>query len=805
MIKNYIKIAFRTLVRNKAYALINILGLAIGISFSCMLYMYVDNELSYDTFHEKSDRIYRTILIDKRAPDQERKYAIGPPPQGQALMDDYPEVVNMVRLHQFSGHIDFKKDGQRFQERSWFTTTDTNFFEIFDFEFVAGDPKTALSEPFSVVLTENTAKKYFGNENPIGKTLTEAGGEINIKVTGMVKNHPDNSHLKFDMLLSNIRSDDGWKNYMTNWRGFRAYTYIVLDENADIESLKAKMPDFQQKYFGPMASSFTVDFQPIEDIYFGSDDIEFGVESNHGQMSYVYIFSAMAVFLLLIASINYINLATAKAMFRAKEIGIRKVVGAFKKQLVTQFLTESFIITLVALVLSVGILDLIFPFFNEITGKAFDLNWDNLPVYLLPLLGIAVVIGLFSGSYPAFYLSRLQPVNTIRGDNQTRKGSFNLRKVLVVFQFILSIVMIVSTLVIGQQLNYIQDSNLGFDKEQLMVIDINNGNVRRQFKTIRQQYANIASVQSVGVSSRVPGEWKSIVELYAKSSGSRSEGVDSVRTYFMGFDEGMLDTYGFQLADGDYFSGNDQTDSTKILLNETAVEAFGLDDPIGASIVLNGRGRAFNATVIGVLRDFNFQSMHQKIAPIIIGAWNNPFQSVDYFTLKIAGKDIANVISAATEVHEKFDQRTSMEYHYIDEQLNLFYVAEKRASMIFQMGAGLSIFVACLGLFGLASYTIQKRTKELGIRKVMGASEWRLFGLLSSSFVKQVGIAFVIASPFAYWIMNNWLSTFEYSITLGAGIFIISGVLALLIALLTVSYRLLKAVNANPVKALRTE
>lgn len=801
MFKNYLKVALRALLRNRTFTLVNIFGLVIGISFSCMLYIYISNELSYDTFHSKSDRTYRVITKDLRDPSNERVYGLTSPPMGNALVEDFPEVEEMVRLFQYMGQVVFEINGEKFQERNWFTT-DPNFFNVFDFEFVAGDKATALAKPYSLVITESTQTKYFGNEDAVGKVLEIEGSPVTI--TGVLKDHPDNSHLQFEFLFSNIRSDDGWAKYLNAWDRFGAYTYIVLQPGSSIDDVREKMPALLEKNLGSYASLFSADFQSIEDIYLHSGDIEAGTERDHGQMSYVYIFSSMGIFLLIIACINYINLSTSKALARAKEIGVRKVVGAYKNQLVFQFLTESFLVTFISMFLAIGAMDLLFPYFNDITGKSFDISWHTISDYGVSLVAISLIIGLISGSYPAFYMSKLRPVSSLKGKGQGDSGAMHLRKGLVVFQFALTIVMIFSTIVVGRQLNFIQNKDIGFDEERLVVIDINSGNVRRNFQTMKEEYAKIPQVKSVAVSSRVPGEWKRIAEAYVKSPETSAAGIDSVRTYFMGFDEDMLTTYGLSMKAGRFFKDNSQVDSTTVLLNESAVDALNLNEPIGASLQLENDGERFNMTVIGVVKDFNFQSLHQKIAPIVIGSWNNPVQSIDYFSLKVEG-DVQAAIEGATEVHNKFDEFSPIEYHFLDQQLNMFYEAEQRAGMIFRMGGGLSILVACLGLFGLATYNIERRTKELGIRKVLGASSTNLFVLLSSSFTKQVIIAFVIASPVAFYVMNEWLKGFEYKISLDVWVFLASGLVAFLIAMLTVSYRSIKAAHSNPLNALKQD
>ena len=802
MIRYYLKIAFRSLKKNRVYSLINILGLVIGISFSCMLYVYVSHELSFDTFHAKSDRIFRILTIDQRDPEKVRHYGVTTAPLGPELVNNYPQVVDMVRLHRFVGQVVFELNGENFQERNWYTA-DANFFEVFDFKFLSGDKATALKKPFSLVLTESMAKKYFGERNPIGE-LIEKTSFGPVTVTGVIEDQPENSHLQFDMLFSQVRTDDEWTTYINSWENFDAYTYIVLNEVNSITNLRSKIPMLEKKWFAKYDGGIGFDFQAMEDIYLESKNIEAGTESVHGRISDIYIFSSMGLFLLLIACVNYINLATSKAVVRSREVGVRKVVGAKKRQLIVQFLMESFIITFISAMIAIVAMDLFFPYFNQITGKEFDITWENFTRFTSPLITIAIAIGLISGAYPAFYLAKLEPVSSLRGKEVSGTGAIGLRRTLVVFQFVLTIVMIVSTLVIGRQLDFIRTKDIGFNKERLMVIDINNGDVRSQFQTLKNEYSKIPGVQQVAVSTRVPGEWKNIRQLYV-TRPAVSQGVsDSIQTYFMGFDEDMLTTYQINLKNGRNFSSHGNGDSTNILLNESAVRALGLTEPVGAAVRIRTGEGEMNTTVIGIVKDFNFQSLHQKIAPIIIGAWNNQFQYIDYFTLKITG-DVEEVVAAVTNVHEKFDQRTPIEYHFLDQQLASYYTNEKRSGMIFRMGGALSIFIACLGLFGLATYNIQRRTKELGIRKVLGASGLNLFLLLSTSFAKQVGIAFLIATPLAWYMMKEWLKVFEYKISLHAGIFLISGLIALLIALATISYRTFKATRANPVNSLRQE
>ena len=801
MLRNYFKIAFRTLARSKGYAFINILGLAIGITGATLLLTYVKDETSFDQFHSKSDDIVRIIVVDKTG-EAPRKFASNAAIFASTLVEELPEVTNATTLFMRGGHVNFIIDGVRFAQRNYFIT-DPSFFEVFDFEFLDGDRATALAEPNSVVLSENEAIRYFGKTDVLGEILTWPFGD-DFKITGIAKNTPANSHIKFDVLISQNYSDPQWTRMLSSWEEIGPTSYLVLADGANIADVQSKAEALANEKMGvPFADMVDFELQSLSDIHFGSANIEQSIAQTSGDKSYILIFISIAVFLVVIASVNYMNLATSRAVFRAKEIGIRKVVGAVKKQLVTQFLMESLLITTISLIISIGLTDLSMPFFNQLTQKDFDFSWATLGEYLPMLLGLTTVIALLSGVYPSFFMTRFKTVDVLKGERNT-SSPFALRKVLVIAQFALSIIMIISTIVVTQQMNFIKDKNLGFQDNNLVVIDINNANVRTNFKAMRTELANVPGVESVSVSTRVPGEWKGISEVTAVTNNVKQQTRDSVDVFYMGFDENLIETFGFKLKDGVSFTGIDATDSTKILLNETAVATFGLENPIGETIELTSRGRSLRVQIIGVVEDFNFQSLHNKVAPIVLGYWNNPAASIDYFTVKASG-NMANVVAGLTEVHNKFDQATAMESHFLDSQLANFYQAEQQASVIYKVGAGLSIFVACLGLFGLASFTVEKRTKELGIRKVLGASQLSLFYLLSSTFAKQVFLAFIIASPFAFWIMKNWLNGFVYHVNISPIAFIVAGLMTMAIALLTVSYRSILATRSNPVDALRSE
>jgi len=800
MIRNYLKIAVRNLVRNKTYTVINILGLTTGITCAALLILFINDELNFDQFHTKSERIYRVVEVDESA-EAVRHYGQTAPALGPALVTDYPEVSNVTRLFRPMGHINTKWQGERIAERGYYLA-ESNFFEIFDFELLQGDKQTALADPNTIVLTQSTAIKYFGDEDPIGQQI-EFDNLSPVTVTAVVKNPPGNSHMQFDMLLgynTAFNAGDRWQQFIISWDNFGAYTYILLDHNTALDRLNKKIPEFIEKYWGSLPHRTKFYLQPISDIYLGSADIEFGVETVHGEQFYIYLFSAIAAFLIIIASINYMNLATAKSLQRSKEIGIRKVSGAQKGQLIFQFLSESILIALLSFALSLGLIDLLMPYFNELSGKTFTFDWLTIKDYILLLFGLAIIIGLISGSYPAFYLSRLQPSESLKGDIKTKSSGYLVRQTLVIAQFAISILMIVATLIVYQQMQYIQSKEIGFRKEQMLVVDINNGDVRANFQSMKTELLKISNVEKVATSSRVPGEWKSIVERFIRPT---SEELDSINAYFMAFDEDALETFEMKLITGENFSGNPLVDSTKIFINQTAADQLGFENPIGQELRVSNEETRF--TIIGVINDFHFQSLHQDVAPMFIGSWNNPIQSIDYFTLKINPDNLQETIAEVTNVHESFDNRTPIEYHFLDSQLERFYEADLRAGNLFAIGAGLTIIIACLGLFGLASFTIQRKLKEISIRKVLGATAIQLFMLLSKTFAKQVLIAFIIIVPVAYLIMNKWLDYFAYKIGLNPLIFLMAGIAAFVVAIGTVSFRTIKASLLNPADTLKTE
>lgn len=800
MIKNYIKIAIRNLRRNKVYGVINILGLAIGITGATLLYLYIDNEMGYDAFHEKSDRIYRIVEIDDGQDQVTRYYGQTAPILGSTLEENYPEIEELARLFQPVGHIDMEWKGEAISERSWLMA-DSEFFGVFDFEIVKGDINRALSEPNSVVISERKAQQLFGNQNPIGEVLTFSNLGDNT-VTAVVKNVPDNSHIQFELLFSRSNSNIDWQEYLSSWERYGAYTYLLLEESVNISSFEDKLDTFINNQQAANENARNFYLQPITDIYFNSQDIEFGVETAHGNIFYIYLFSAIGIFLLLIAGINYMNLATALSAQRGKEIGIRKAAGAEKKQLIGQFMSESIVIALLACVGSYFLIELLLPYFNQLTGKSFSITSDSFGYIAAVLLGIGLLLGISSGSYPAFYLALVKPIRVLKSSTEMKGGNLMLRKVLVVAQFSLSIILIIGTLAAYKQIDYIRTADLGFEEEQMLVVDINSGNTRARFDAMKQEIAKLPGVQDVAVSSRVPGEWKSITQTFARAGQDGT--ADSVQTYFMSFDEDMLELYNVNLVTGRNFTGNKLTDSLTVMLNQTAVSALNLEEPIGKTLRLTGVEEPVR--IVGIVEDFNYQSLHQQVAPLLIGYWANPVRAIDYFSVKLAANaDLPETIKGLKSVHGQFDTSSAMEYHFLDQQIEDMYRADVRAGRLFAIGGGVTVFIACLGLFGLALFSTQRRIREIGIRKVLGATIPQILALLTVDFIKLVALAFLVAAPVSWLVMRKWLQNFAYQTELGIGIYLLAGGGAILIALVTISWQSINAAMMNPVKSLNRE
>ncbi len=812
MFGNYFKIAFRNLVKHRGYALINILGLVAGLACCILILLYVLDELHFDAFHAKAERIFRVVEV-RSTPDRgDQHNARSVAPLGPAMEAEFPAVAASVRMLQlFRVTMEYREN--RFYEGDYLLS-EPSFFKIFDFELLRGNPETALAEPRSVVLTEAAARKYFGEEDPLGNTLrAEAFGDL--KVTAILKDLPPNSHLHFSMLISfgSMEHINWWAPFLNDWNpDYRiVITYLLLQEPAAAPALAAKLPAFFSKHRGeadwPLKDLY---LQPLRDIHFRSGHVAFERNLNKGEIGYIYIFSAVALLIVLIAGINYMNLAAARALNRAREVGVRKVVGASRFQLAGQFLSESLLLVALAFLLALFVVELVLPFFNGFVGKQITLGRALQPEAIFTLLGLTVLVGLLSGSYPAFFLSRLQAIRVLKGGAEKLARISNLRRALVVLQFILSVVMMIATLVVYQQMNYVRNKHLGFDREHLVVIDINSNNVRRHAETMKAEMRRNPAVLAVSVTNRVPGDWKNIATIDALPGDAPSATAHTM--YLLAVDREFTETYGVPLLAGENFSGRGG-DSLSVLINEAAARALGWENPLGREIRipradLEGGGSSkadFRARVIGVVKDFHFKSLYEKIEPLVLAWQDNPFDRIDYFSVKVRGTNLAATLDFLREIGERFDPDHPFEYNFLDERLNDFYRRDQKLGQLFGIAALLAIFIACMGLFGLAAFMAGQRTKEIGIRKALGATVASLIGLLSKDFAKLVLIANLIAWPLAWYVMNRWLEDFAYRIEIGWGVFILAGALALLIALLTVSYQAIKAALANPVESLRYE
>ncbi len=807
MLKNYLQVALRNLRNSKSYSTINIVGLAVGLACCIAIMLFVSDELSYDRFNSHADRIYRIhfqAILNGKTLD----FAGSAPPLAPTLVRDFPEVLAATRVAKFSVPVIRYKEKHFNEER--FFLADSTFFDVFTVHFVKGDPKRALVQPNGVVINEETAEKYFGGEDPMGKVIN-ADRTKDYVVTGVVKGFPRNSHFRFDFLGS-LTGNPGIRDQV--WVHPSVYTYALFRKGTDPSTFEKKMNDDLRKYIGPQVKAVTgltfaefeskgnlirFGLQPITSIHLHSH-LDYELEAN-SNVAYVYILSAIALAILLVACINFTNLSTARSERRAKEVGIRKTLGSNRVRLVAQFMTESMVLSFISVLLAIGLIELLLPLFNEMSGKEIGLNLvGNLRT--IPLLVIlAVVVGVIAGSYPSLYLSSFSPARIL--SQISRKGNRKslMRSTLVVSQFVVSIVLLISTLVIYSQLKYVQNRDLGFNKDLVVVINNCDKLGQRIGSFVNELRAN-SSVLSVTNSSDVPGDQNGNNTF--KPEGSGVGEARSLRT--MECDYEFVDTYRIGMLAGRFFSRAHPSDSMAVVVNESAVRSLNLSKPIGTNLmVLNGLGdRAPRLKIIGVMKDFNYQSLHEEVRPLVVGmfpraAWGK------FVSVRIAGRDLGHAVSSIQETWKKYAEDEAFVYSFMDQTLEHQYLADIRTGRLTGMFAVLAIFIACLGLLGLASFTTEQRTKEIGVRKVMGASVTEVIGLLSGQFVKWVLIANLIAWPLAYYTMNNWLRNFAYRAEISPWIFIAAGILALFVALATVSTHAIRAATANPIESLRYE
>ncbi len=795
MLKNLLTISLRSLLKDKAYSIINILGLTIGITCSLFLLMYILDEFSYDRYHKNADNIYR-IVSNIKEPDNAFTWSATQMPLRDELRDNYPEVVNAIRFAQMNNNI-YKKGDVQFPEDQFYLT-DSTVFDVFTYDFIAGDPNTAVDNPFSVVLTETIAKKYFENpKEAVGQSIQNQQGE-EFKVTGVIKDVPLNSHFRFNALVSrNTRPQ-----FQGAWGGFGVLTYIQLPPAYDLSKMNASLDKIIKEKVNPVFEEAGVkvqyELQPITRIHLYSkiqDEAEAG-----GDISYIYIFSVVAAFMLIIACINYINLATARSANRAKEVGIRKVMGSQRNQLIAQFITESVVVALIALVVSLLLIYLLLPAFNTLANKQISFSYILQKQVLLSLVGVIFFTGIVGGSYPAFYLSGFNPVHVLKGKLSAKGGSVFFRKSLVVVQFALSIFMLISTLIVFDQLQFLRNKDLGFDKEQVVRIRLAGREQFSQAQTLVDKLKQSPDVAGVGMANSSPGQGisKGLFQVEDGEGKMVQRGVD---LYSADYD--FVSTMGMKIVQGRDFSRDVASDTTyAVLANESMVKRMGWKDPIGRRFTAGDDG-GFEKRVVGVIKDYHQNSLYDPIEPLIIllGKDNN------YVFVRTQPGDVKKSLDAIEKSWKEIFPNHTFEFSFLDQDFDSQYKGDQKRSQIFMAFSGLTIVIACLGLLGLAAFTTQQRTKEIGVRKVIGASVQGLVMLVSTEFFILVGIGIVVAFPAAWYFTDNWLQNFSFRIQLNDEwmTFLLSGLIALVITSFTVGYHVVKAALTNPVHALRDE
>lgn len=792
MIKNYFKTAWRNLTKNKAFSLINILGLTIGITVCMMIFLFIMNEFSMDSFHKNGKNIYR-VMRNFKHDGKSSAVAYLSGPYAPALLNDFKGEINRaVRVIQNDNLVTI--GNQSFHEKR-VLDVDTDFFKLFTFPLLQGNPSNILKDPGNVVLTESTAKKYFGSTQAAMGKMIMLDKDLTLKVAGIAKDVPSNSHLQFDMIVPIENYKD--IGIMKTWINNGMYTYIELAPQTTKAQLEKQFPAFMEKYMGSdmrkYGFDFTLTLTPLKDIYFDNASFD-GIK--HGDKTVVYIFLSIAILILLIACINFMNLSTIRAAERSKEVGLRKVLGALRNSLIWQFIGESVLLVTISCIAAIGLLFLAMPWYNQLLGYSITVSWNTLPIWLF-LAGTIVVVGFLAGSYPAFVLSAFSPVQALKGKLRLGKGGSSFRQILVVVQFSISVFLIVGTIVITRQMNYVKNKQLGYNKGQTVMVPVDNYEILNNMNAFKTGLQNESDVQSVSLMSGAPGGFFDSHSFDVEGHHERM----IANTEFADFE--FVKTLGLKIIAGRDFSSQFPTDSTDaVLLNKTAAAKFGWtpEQAIGKWIKNTVRDST-KRYVVGVVADFNFQSLKQNINALVI----SPAMDRRMALVKLKPGNIQKGLSLVRKEYAKAAPGYPLEYKFLDQQFDAMYKKDIRQQAILSVFAGLAIFVACLGLFGLASFTATKRYKEIGVRKVLGSSVKGIVLLLSKDLLKPVIIATCIAMPAGYWAMNKWLENFAYKTSVNWRVFLLVGLITFFIALLTVSMKAIKAAMANPVKSLRME
>ncbi|QNL21802.1 ABC transporter permease [Hyphobacterium sp. CCMP332] len=795
MLKNILITAWRNTIRDKGYSLLNLLGLSVSIIASLLLVLYINHELSYENFHEKRDRIFR-IVSHFQERDDEFSWASTQPPLGKQIKADYPEIEEYVRLNGIGNNTKLKIGNKVYNEDD-LILADSTYFDIFSHTFFEGDPASCLDEPNSIVLTKSLADKYFGDEPALGKTIEDSDGE-SLKVTGVIEDLPRNTHMDFTGLVS-LNSIE---NLGGGWGSFYLRTFILLKDNVNPETFKSKLPEVIVNYVDPIFEQYGVkveyEMQVLSSIHlFSNTDGEQG----GGSIGYIYIFSIVVVFMLAIAAINYMNLATARSERRAREVGIRKVLGSYKWMLILQFISESLILTLSALIISLASIKFIFlrPF-NAMTSREFYFSDIFQAEIVLSIIAMLFLLGILGGSYPAFYLSGFKPVKVLKGRFVHGKNSVPLRKILVVVQFAISIAMIISTIIVFDQLSFLRNKDLGFAKDQILVVPFGDQSMAEKYDILKNELSQNSDIISMSCAMSSPGRGypKNLLPIESKD-GFVEKGVNFYRV-----DQDYIPTLEIELLQGRNFSKDLASDSNSVIVNQLFVDRMDWDEPIGKRIRVSRDDdeQVEYLYVIGVMEDFHQLSLYQELEPLAFFYGENlPFVHIKFHPDKV--KSVQKNIS---EIWEKVYPNQPFDSYFLDQRFFESYEADEKRSKVFTLFSGITIFIACIGLLGLASYSAEQKTKEIGIRKVLGANERNIIFLLTKEFFILIFIALGIASLASYFLMNNWLNdSFVYHTTIHPKSFLYAGLIAVFFVLITVGFQAFRAANNNPVDALRTE
>jgi putative ABC transport system permease protein len=801
MIKNYLTTAFRIMLRQKSYSMINIIGLSLGITASLLIILYVVDELSYDKFHRDADRAYR-LSFTGRLEGNDFNGATSPAPVAPAIQAEIPEIEEAVRFGLWRT-MPISFEDKAFTEK-YFLVADSNFFKFFSFPVIHGDPATALKGVDKVAITQSAAKRYFGNENPIGKTLLRGSEKKATEVTAVIADAPANSHIQFDMILSG----QSW-NYMrdANWTSNNLYTYFRIHPQADINKVKKQLDVMCEKNMGAelekilgmtfkefraKGNDIGLKTQPMLDIHLRSELSEEMVPG--GNIQYVYIFIVIAAFIILIACINFMNLSTARSANRAKEVGVRKTIGAFRSRLIAQFIAESMIYSFISTILALAAMAMLIVPFNELAGKSLTLDLFLNPFFIVAIIAFTFLVGLIAGSYPAFYLTSFKPVDVLKGKVRAGFKNSTLRNTLVVAQFTISIALIIGSLVVYKQLTYMQEKDLGFKKENVIQL-LHTWSLDKNAKAFKNELAQHPEFAAASYTNQTPPNitWSNAF----RKGGSEQDYLLNV--YHADHDQ--VNVMGFEMVQGRFFSRDFKSDTTAVVLNETAYKLMGFTQMEGSTVINYSNDKPYPMNIIGVVKDFNFETLRNDVKPMAFILSGEPNGSI---AIRLAKGNTVEQLHLLESIWKKYSS-DPFEYSFVDENYDALFRGEQRMSRIILIFTILTIVIASLGLFGLATYVAEQRAKEISIRKVMGASATQMLILLSKDFTILISIAFVIAAPLGWYFMNSWLEGFAYHVGIDASIIIIAGVTAMAIALITISFQSVRAARENPVKALKME